>query len=299
MLGPLTLIAVAALGGGALGWRTRYLRGVERRSRTRRVMGPDGIVVGGGGFEINRDGAPAMLLLHGGGDTPQTLRYLADSLSARGFAISAPLLPGHGRTLREFANVSADELTDAAHHHYAELRKRYEKVGLIGVSMGAALAVHVAAQRSDVPALGLVAPYLAMPSRVARAARFTWLWGPLIPLFDSSDGVSILDPAEQQRNLAYGAFSATALNALYRIVHAADELLPRTAAPTLMIQSRTDNRISIEAAERAFDRIGSSEKRLVWITGAAHIITVDYGRERVFAEIGDWMSAHCPAPSTR
>jgi esterase/lipase len=119
----------------------------------------------------------------------------------------------------------------------------------------------------------------------------------LIPLFDSSDGVSILDPGEQQKNLAYGAFSAAALNALYRVVQAADGALPRVAAPTLMIQSRTDNRISVKAAERAFARIGSSEKRLVWVTGAAHIITVDYGRERVFAELGDWMTAHCHAPS--
>lgn len=296
MLGPLALLAAAALGAQA--WRTRHLRAVERRSTQRRVMGPDGIVVGGAGFEIPRDGAPALLLLHGGGDTPQTLRYLADALSERGFAISAPLLPGHGRTLREFAKVSADELTEAAHHHYAELRSRHDRVGLIGVSMGAALAAHVAAQRSDVTALGLVAPYLAMPPRIARAARLSWLWGPLIPLFDSSDGVSILDPAEQQRNLAYGAFSAAALNALYHVVESADAALPRITAPTLMIQSLTDNRISAHAAERAFARIGASEKRLVWVTGAAHIITVDYGRERVFAELGDWMMAHCHAPST-
>src|SRR5262245_36804244 len=138
MLGAFTLIAVAALGGGALGWRTRYLRAVERRSLQRRVMGPDGIVVGGSGFEINPDGASAMLLLHGGGDTPQTLRYLADALSERGFAISAPLLPGHGRTLREFAKVSAEELIGAAIDHYTELRRRHDRVGLIGVSMGAA-----------------------------------------------------------------------------------------------------------------------------------------------------------------
>lgn len=296
MLGPLALLASSAA-LGAFVWRTRHLRAVEQRCMQRRTMGPDGIVVGGGGFEIPNGGARALLLLHGGGDTPQTLRYLAAALSERGFAISAPLLPGHGRTLREFSKVSADELIEAARHHCTELRRRYERVGLIGVSMGAALAVQVAAGQADIAALGLVAPYLAMPPKIARAARLAWMWGPLVPWFDSSDGLSILDPDEQQKNLAYGAFSANALRALYDIVQRADAALPRITAPTLMIQSRTDNRIGIAAAERAFARIGASDKRLVWITGAAHIITVDYGRDRVFAELGDWMTSHCRATS--
>lgn len=294
---PLALLAVSAAALGALVWRTRLLRAVERRCMQRRVLGPDGIVVGGGGFEIPRDGAPAILLLHGGGDTPQTLRYLAAALSERGFAISAPLLPRHGRTLREFTKITAAELTEAAHHHYTELRTRYDRVALIGVSMGAALAVHVAAERPDVAAVGLVAPYLAMPPHIARAARLASLWGPLVPLFDASDGLSILDPAEQEKNLAYGAFSATALKALYRIVQRADAALPRVTAPTLMIQSRADNRVSVSAGERAFARLGAPEKRLLWVTGAAHIITVDYGRERVFAELADWMTTYCHAPS--
>jgi len=56
-----------------------------------------------------------------------------------------------------------------------------------------------------------------------------------------------------------------------------------------VIQSREDNRIGIEDAERAFEQLGAREKRLEWITGAAHIITVDYGRERVIELLASWM----------
>ncbi len=299
MLRPLPIFAAAAAVLGALVWRTRHLRAVEQRCMQRRAMGPDGIVIGGAGFELPREGAPAVLLIHGGGDTPQTLRYLAAHLSDRGFAVSAPLLPGHGRTLRDFARVTANDLSRATRQHYDALRARHDWVGVIGVSMGAALAVRLAAEQPALPALGLVAPYLAMPAHIARAARLTWLWGPLIPLFNSTDGVSILDPAEQTQNLAYGAFSATALAALYEIVQQARAALPRVTAPTLMIQSRTDNRISVDAAERAFALLGTPEKRLVWVTGAAHIITVDYGREHVHEQLGDWMIAHRGVRSTK
>ena len=46
------------------------------------------------------------------------------------------------------------------------------------------------------------------------------------------------------------------------------------------------------AAELAFARIGATDKRLEWTTGAGHIITVDYGREHVIAMLLDWMDAH-------
>jgi len=65
--------------------------------------------------------------------------------------------------------------------------------------------------------------------------------------------------------------------------------LPRVVAPTLVIQSREDNRIGIEDAERSFAQLGAREKRLEWVTGAAHVITVDYGRERVIELLASWM----------
>ncbi len=252
-------------------------------------IGPDGIIVGAAGYELERPGAPAVLVLHGGGDTPQTVRYLSDALHARGFHVVAPLLPGHGRTIREFSTVTAGTLTDSAFECYHALRERHTRVGIIGVSMGGALAVQVAAATPDLPALGLVAPYLAMRPRASRLARTSRIWGMLVPAFASSEGFSIRDPEERKKSLAYGAFTAGALRALYITVQRAAAALPRVTAPTLVIQSREDNRIDVDDAERAFARLGAREKRLEWTAGAAHIITVDYGREHVIELLASWM----------
>jgi len=254
-----------------------------------RPLGPDGVIVGAAGFELSRPNAPAVLVLHGAGDTPQTVRYLSEQLYARGFHVVAPLLPSHGRTIKEFSRLTADALTAAAFENYHALRSRHSQVGLIGVSMGGALAVQVAAAAPDLPALGLVAPYLAMRPHATRLARTSRIWGVLVPAFGSSEGFSIRDPDERRKSLAYGAFTAGALRALYITVQRAVAALPRVAAPTLVIQSREDNRIGVEDAEAAFARLGAREKRLEWITGAAHIITVDYGRERVVELLASWM----------
>jgi carboxylesterase len=273
-------------------FRAWHLRAIERLSTDRRPLGADGIVVGAEGFTLARPGAPAVLLLHGAGDTPQTLRYLGDALFARGFHVEAPLLPGHGRTLDAFRRTSADEWLDSARMSYRGLQKDHDWVAIAGLSMGGALAVRLAADAPQLPALCLIAPYLALRRGADRAARTSRWWGPIVPVIESSEGFSVLDPVERAKSLAYGVFTAAALRALRETVQRANDALSHVSAPTLLVQSREDNRISVADAERAFSMLGAREKRLEWVSGSAHIITVDYGRERVFGLVADWLDGH-------
>ena len=63
---------------------------------------------------------------------------------------------------------------------------------------------------------------------------------------------SIRDPAEVARNLAYGFTTPRLVFELGRVVDRARAAAPTVSAPTLVVQSRQDNRIPPEAAERAF-----------------------------------------------
>jgi carboxylesterase len=297
----LTVIAagvavVVALALAATWARIKNVRDMSALTLAHRHLGANGVAIGGEGFVLERRDAPAVLLLHGGGDTPQTLRYLAAKLYAAGFHVEAPLLPGHGRSLADFMRVSADDLTSAARAAYEELTATHSWVGLIGLSMGGALAVQIAAGAPELPALGLAAPYLGMPRDIDIAARLSWIWGLVMPAVRSGDGMSVFDATENARSLAYGVFTAGALRALRATVRRAVAALPDVAAPTLVVQSREDNRITAAVAERAFARLGATEKRIEWVTGAAHIITVDYGHDRVNGALVDWMLSHAVTP---
>ena len=91
--------------------------------------------------------------MHGFGDTPQTLQYLADDLFAHGYDVRAPLLPGHGRTLSVFDATSHMEWIAAAKAELMAMRARYGWVGVCGLSMGGALATIIAAEVRDIPSL--------------------------------------------------------------------------------------------------------------------------------------------------
>lgn len=287
----LPLLAAALILAGLISRRVVRAR-FERELARRRPLGPDGIIVGAQPIELPRPGAPAVLLLHGGGDTPQTLRYLADYLAERGYAVRAPLLPGHGRTLSDFAAAGADDWLAEARRGYDALRAAHGWVAVVGLSMGGALAVQVAAEHPELPALVLLAPYLAVPSYVSRAARTSAAWGMVVPFVNSSRGVSIQDPDEAAKSLAYGAFAASALRALHTTVRRGAASLARVAAPTLYVQSREDNRIEPTAAQRAFDSLGATEKKLVWVGQTGHVLTVDYGHDALFELVGTWLDEH-------
>jgi carboxylesterase len=229
------------------------------------------------------------LALHGFGDTPQTVRYLAEALAVRGWLVRAPLLPGHGRTIAEFSRSDSAQWLAAVRSEYAALRSEHEHTVIIGVSMGGALATILAAESPEVPALVLIAPYLAMPRWLAALAVAAPVLGIGVRYVGGGGGRSISDPVEAERNLAYGAVTPRLVAELRRVVNQAWSAAPRVRAPTFMIQSRHDNRIAPAAAQASFDRLGASEKKLVWVDKGAHIITVDVGRDEVIASVADWL----------
>jgi carboxylesterase len=251
------------------------------------------VIPGADTIDLQEEGSHGVLLLHGFGDTPQTLALLAKRLHTAGYSVFAPLLPGHGTSIDAFVRSNATEWINAARKSVAEMRTRHSSMSVVGLSMGGALAVIIASS-TDLESLALIAPYLGMPGFLRVAAALHRAWGSFAGKINARNPRSIRDPIEREKNLAYGAVTGSALYQLLRIVRQARRALPTVTAPTLIIQSKEDPRIAPRIAEWALRHIGAADKKLVWTTGAGHIITVDYGRERVFEEVERWLSEHHP-----
>ena len=171
------------------------------------------------------------------------------------------------------------------------MRATHRSVSIGGLSMGGAMAAILASESPDIKALVLIAPYLGMPLTHRIASASHWMWGPIAGVQRSSSPRSILDPEERKKNLGYGAYTARLLYELWRLAAQARRALSSITAPTLVIQSKADPRISSSVAERALAALGAKDKKLCWAEGG-HIITVDFGREKVFAEVTDWLNRH-------
>ena len=284
------LFAALAVGAGAA-WRALAGRRIERAYRASHPADAQGIVIGAGSFLLEGTNGRALLLLHGSGDTPQTLRYLGERLHAAGFTVYAPLLPGHGRSPRAFTNVSAMGYRAAAVEALDVVRAKAPWVGVVGLSMGGAIAAQLAAASSDVRVLVLLAPYLTPPTDVQWVTRLSPLWGLVLPQLAGRGERSVHDPVVRDASHAYGTFSPRALRALVATAAAGRAALQHVTVPTLVVNSREDNRIPSALAERATTAMRAPVERK-WVEGCGHVITVDYCRDTVADLTLDFLARH-------
>jgi carboxylesterase len=231
-------------------------------------------------------------MLHGFGDTPQTLALIAARVNEAGFSVSVPLLPGHGTTPEEFFHSRANEWVKAARDALLRLRGACASVAVVGLSMGGAIAALLAGEFSDIESLVLLAPYVGMPLDLKAGAATQWIWSKAVGPIKSRNPRSIRDPVDRERNLGYGVTNGHAIRELWKVVRWGRAALPRVKCPTLVMQSHNDPRVAPSVATETMRALGARKKKLVWADEGGHIITVDYGREKVFDETLAWLLAN-------
>jgi carboxylesterase len=271
--------------------RRRVTQTIEREYTSRFPLDANGIAQGADGFALKGTNGRRLLLLHGSGDSPQSLRYLAGRLNAAGYDVHAPLLPGHGRTPHAFATATAADYHAAARSELEALGASHHWVGVIGLSMGGALAARIAAESSNVRVLVLLAPYM-IPPRDVRVARGTsWLWSPAAPYVRGRGEESVHDPVARNASRAYGSFSAGALDALVATADAGRRVLPALTMPVLVLNSEQDNRIPRELAQDVLNAIKAPVEQH-WLKGCGHVITVDYCKDTVAELVLGFLARH-------
>ena len=124
--------------------------------------------------------------------------------------------------------------------------------------------------------MGAVADVVA----VAWAARSAPLWGLVQPFVDGRGDESVQAPAARDKGYAYGVFPPAALRAMVQSASAGRAALSRVTVPTLVINSREDNRIPSALAEQAIAPLRAPTDRQ-WVSGCGHVITVDYCKDTV------------------
>jgi carboxylesterase len=288
MLGWLLVPIVA---GAGVAWRALATRRAERSYAARNVLAPSGVVTGAESFTLPGTNGRAVLLLHGSGDSPQTLRFLGERLNAAGYSVHVPLLPGHGRSPRAFARVRANAYMDAARAGLDVLRATHGWIGVGGLSMGGALAAQLAVEAADVRVLMLMAPYLAGTPQVTWAARTAPLWGLVHPYVDARGALSVHDPAARDASYAYGVVAPGALRALLETAARGRAALAEVTVPTLVIHSRADNRIPDALATATTAALRAPTERH-WVTGCGHVITVDYCKDTVAELVLAFLARH-------
>jgi carboxylesterase len=213
-------------------------------------------------------GPLGVLLLHGFGGSPGSLRPLAEWFAAQSVTVRLPRLPGHGTSVDDLAGTTWPAWVEEAETALDGLVARCRGVAVLGHSMGASLALHLAATRpGDVAALSLANPYLR-DRRLLLVPVGRWLLkSTSAGATDSRSGAT--DPGRYPRR---PVAAVVTLRDLLRVV---DRELPRVRAPIAVFASTVDHEIPAGSVERILARVSSEHIERIDCPSSYHALPLD------------------------
>ncbi len=273
----------------------------------------EGFFAGQGGIQLYEQSwhpagrARAVLVIHHGLKS-HSAHYdaLARRLVARGYAVYAYDMRGHGRS--EGRRATLDDFEDLARDlsifmGRVQAREAGRPTFLMGHSVGGAVVtLYTLEQRPAIAGLILLAPAIRV-DRPPLLAAATPLTGTLLPNFgavDVPDELFSRDPgtlAEMAHDpLIYhpagpARTAAGLLRALERIWTHADELDVPLLALHGTADRATDPRGSVEIVRRARNR----DATLLLYRGLYHDLVREPEREQVMGDLIGWLEKHTPA----
>jgi carboxylesterase len=223
-------------------------------------------------------GSTGVLLCHGFGGDPRTLRPWAQYLADAGLSVSLPRLPGHGTTWQEMARTRWEDWYAEVDRAFDELQARCDEMFVMGLSMGGCLALRLAELRGDA-VRGLV---LVNPSITRDTPLF--LLAPVLKLVvPSLKGIASDIKNEQATELGYDRVpvkAAATLPGLWRITQ---QHLKDLTQPILVYRSATDHVVGPASLRLLTSAIPPGQLEVRELADSYHVATLDNDAQAIFA----------------
>lgn len=252
----------------------------------------------------------SVLVVHGLGEHSGRYAQLADMLSESGFDVRAFDQQGHGRTRGKRGVVESGRAM------LRDLRFVFEDFAvnsnalpfLLGHSMGGAISLRAVADSVVVPR-GLILSSPAIAANLSFADRLKLAIGGLIPDIAVANG---LNPDHVSRDT-----SVVAEYLADPLVH--DRISPRLArfilecgrvgvekaalieVPTLLLVAGEDRLVNPQGSRELFAELPENLATMIWYDGLFHEVfnELPVDRERVFADLRQWLVHHACANGTK
>ncbi len=242
-------------------------------------------------FRFDR-GPTGVLLCHGFTGTPQSLRAWGEFLAENDISVLCPRLPGHGTRWQEMNLTGWQDWYAEIVHSFDDLCGRCEQVFVMGLSMGATLALRLAERRPDEVA-GLV---LVNPS-VLTLNKATSLLPVLKWVVPSLKGVGNDIKKPGMTELAYDRTPLRAAASLAQLWKQVRGDLGEVVAPLLVYRSVDDHVVEPVNTETVLGNVSSTYKEERLLRHSYHVATLDNDAEEIFAGSLEFVRSLAPAAS--
>jgi carboxylesterase len=199
-------------------------------------------------------GAAGALLIHGFPGTPAEMRPLGERLAQNNFSARGILLPGFGPDIIKLPETGKKAWLAAAGAAWGEISANHSPAILIGFSMGAAIAIHLAAKKAP-DALILLAPFWRMGNWQFQLLPLLKYFVPSVAPFKKADfddpimreqlaaiapEADLSDPETRQFFREEVKIPLGVLDDVRRLGQSAGRIAGKISAPVLIVQGNAD-----------------------------------------------------------
>lgn len=226
-----------------------------------------------------------VLVQHGFTGSPASMRPWAEELAAHGYAVEMPLLPGHGTRWQDLNRTTFDDWYATVSAAVDRLVADNDAVVAVGLSLGGALCLRLAADRGDELA-GIVVVNPAVDT-MRKDVKLLPVLKHVVPAFPGIAN-DIKKPGVDEV-----AYPMTPLRAAASMFAAFKQLradLTRITIPVLFFRSTDDHVLDISSSRAINKGISSRDFTERVLDDSYHVATLDNDAPVIFAESIDFIA---------
>ncbi len=225
------------------------------------------------------------ICLHGIGGTPANVRVIADELSKRGFTVDAPMLAGHGTTLRQMNRSNWKKWIKTIEDSYDRLKQAgCKKVFVSGLSLGGILSAYLASETEERPCEGVV--LISAPFKMKK-----WL---IISMFMSVFFPYVTYPADKHttpHSQSYRGLACRKLIDLERLIVKTRGKLKKIKCPVYAIWAKLDDKVDPHSSHILSSRLVSAPLKETTMENSPHGSTYGPEKEMVGTLVADFIES--------
>ena len=222
----------------------------------------------------------AILIIHGFAGGTYDEEELANYLELnKGFDVFQFTLPGHEKNL---SKIDRNEWLKRSEEQVEWLIKNgYNKIYLIGHSMGGVIATYLASKYKEIKKLVLAAPafqYLNVIKDDLNIGKSLKIAPKVIKDYGSDEVIA--------RMLK---LNVTVLKEFVEFVKENYDYPKYITCPTLILQGDNDSLVPISSSEYVYDNVKSKNKKLIILEDVTHDIFRDINKEKIFKLVEEFL----------
>lgn len=222
----------------------------------------------------------ALLMLHGFSSSPAVYREILPKIIPHYDAVFCPLLPGHGESVDAFSKVKAFEWLRFAEQKCSELMDEYEKVDVLGLSLGGLLSCYLG-QQFKLNHLFLLAPALDLCFPIKRTLKLAKTFSSLGFCQVRNAAGNLMNP--EQTEITYRRLPLTTVREILIFIHEFQWELP--GCPVDLFLGCHDQVVHSHHVSQFFSE--HPQAKIHWLKDSAHILPLDFDREQIIDVISE------------